>query len=673
MIFELFLAILFGYFAERLISSSYDDKAKFILRSILYICTVALILFVQDRMEIASVYYIRIIIGFLIVNLIDTHVGAWILLPFKKMDRKMQDQFQNPSRFEVNIGRFSLLMASFSKGIANAKSRKSETFLTCLTLVILAFTVISFSSIESILVTDERSVGETPSEFEGLLLNAHWLDVEATELYEETLYNAGVSDSMAMRSVYSPFPGTRRERTLEIEVLSGKFHLGHILGLTPEEDGVTNLSEFLLFGRWLNPGERNVLIISDDVAKEYGIYNEDDLGSAIFMETRYDIIGVIDSTAIDTTFDVNGEPFLAVGRMYFDFYKDLGDDYDDAPERHGFAIAAYDDVIDFGGFILSAAIPVTNPYSRIEEFEFRIPHTFWSMSTEGMDEIVVTLRTIVEGFHNIPVMMIIATLILFNVLLSAVYQRQTDIHVYSCVGLSPSHVAAIFMSQAFVYTTVAAVTGYIGSGLLSKVLLRYDLASEFVYNFTSFDIYRSVVLLFVVGIAASYYPAYVASRMSLPGLERTWKTTEVVGEEVTKTLPFKYSKEHAKGFLSFLIEGVKGTSGSGASPLGTVSEVSHFTETIESKPHYGLQLNVHLEPFDAGINALIKITMLPSEDDEQIYHLSIYLKRLTGDMGSWNRGIDPFLSKLRKNCLIWRDIPQEKREEFVKEAPFEDN
>ena len=48
---------------------------------------------------------------------------------------------------QADIGRVSVALAAFNLGISNMRRRKARTFLTCVTLVLLTFTVLSFTSV----------------------------------------------------------------------------------------------------------------------------------------------------------------------------------------------------------------------------------------------------------------------------------------------------------------------------------------------------------------------------------------------------------------------------------------------------------------------------------------------------------------------------------------------
>ena len=50
---------------------------------------------------------------------------------------------------KADIGRMSIAAAAFSLGISNMRRRKARTVLTCITLVLLTFIVLSFTSVVS--------------------------------------------------------------------------------------------------------------------------------------------------------------------------------------------------------------------------------------------------------------------------------------------------------------------------------------------------------------------------------------------------------------------------------------------------------------------------------------------------------------------------------------------
>ena len=77
------------------------------------------------------------------------------------------------------------------------------------------------------------------------------------------------------------------------------------------------------------------------------------------------------------------------------------------------------------------------------------------------------------GIGNLFVPLLIASLIVLNTMLGAVYERSGEIGVYSSVGLAPSHIASLFMAEALVFAIVGAVLGYLVGQTTTLLLAHY--------------------------------------------------------------------------------------------------------------------------------------------------------------------------------------------------------
>ncbi len=74
--------------------------------------------------------------------------------------------------------------------------------------------------------------------------------------------------------------------------------------------------------------------------------------------------------------------------------------------------------------------------------------------------------TSISGMGDLLIPILIAALIVLNTMLGAVFERVKEIHIFSSIGLAPSHIATLFMAESFVYAILGAIFGYlIGQGM----------------------------------------------------------------------------------------------------------------------------------------------------------------------------------------------------------------
>ena len=93
-----------------------------------------------------------ILIAF-VVLVLTIFVIAIILRKFEEQLEKIRQE--SSKVYKADVGRLAASAAAFSLGVSNMRKRKGRTILTCATLVILTFTVISFTSVAHIHATQQ--------------------------------------------------------------------------------------------------------------------------------------------------------------------------------------------------------------------------------------------------------------------------------------------------------------------------------------------------------------------------------------------------------------------------------------------------------------------------------------------------------------------------------------
>ena len=102
---------------------------------------------------------------------------------------------------ETDVGRVSASLAAFQLGIANMKRRKLRTVLTFTTLLLLTFTVLSFTSIKSALEFRRIPIG-TEGPYPGMLIRSKFWGPLEDVVYDYAVTHFGESAIAAPRSWY---------------------------------------------------------------------------------------------------------------------------------------------------------------------------------------------------------------------------------------------------------------------------------------------------------------------------------------------------------------------------------------------------------------------------------------------------------------------------------------
>ncbi|MBC7289481.1 MAG: ABC transporter permease, partial [Armatimonadetes bacterium] len=395
---------------------------------------------------------------------------------------------------EADVGRLSAATAAFNLGVANMRRRKLRTGLTATTIVLLTFTVLSFTSVRSYIRYNEIRLPHPPA-YQGVMLRDRgWLSLE-----EPTTYI--VENEFGREAVVAPrawYISSDLQKELMIDVAlssdpTRRFTVAAIVGVTPQEEHVMPIAKALIAGRWMKPGEKQVAVLPETVAAALGITPES-LGAASVsvFGTDFKVVGILSEAAMRNMNDLDGEPMMPVNYSMLrpeiirqiqemaQQREQLGassaqamlQEYTHyAPDKCIFL--PYERVLELGGTLRSIAVRFPDAKAAAEavgRMMKRFALTIYAGI--GRDTFLFSSvgMTALSGLENLVIPIIIAALIVLNTMLGAVHERVREIHIYSSLGLAPVHISMLFLAEAAVFANLGAIIGYLIGQTLAKVL-----------------------------------------------------------------------------------------------------------------------------------------------------------------------------------------------------------
>ena len=588
---------------------------------------------------------------------------------------------------DTDVSRSSASMTAFQLGISNMKRRKTRTILTFMTLLLLTFTVLSFTSIRTGMRFNQI-MRDNEGLYEGILIRSKaWNPMEDSVL-EYAQSNFGDRAGVAPRSWYS------NKSKAHIKIKHGdKAHnaLG-VLGLTPEETGVTGLDRALVAGRWFEAGEDKVCILPIDMVDHLGI----DLADVGEVRVRvfgdlFTVIGVIDSKRMKDLKDLDDEILTPA-----DFAVTGGQAVQEIAEEEKREKQGLEDTkvvikpfvhlepantllvpyhtlrnIGSGNPLQSVAVrfpPGTDVRAEVEEFLSRLAVTLFAGIKEAGDEFIkVSIYsslglTSFSGMSNLFIPMLIAALIVLNTMMGSVYERFREIGIYSSVGLAPGHISWLFIAESCVYSVLGVVAGYLSGQVIAKLLIELELLGGFTLNYSSVAAVLSCMLVIAVVMLSTIYPARKASQMAVPDVTRKWKLPPPDGDEWDFEFPFTVSGHEVLGLSVFLIGYFDSYS---EESIGTFyTDGAHLSrEDTPNGEGYLIDMNIWLAPFDLGVSQHVTVRAMPAAE-HNIYSVGLKIKRLSGEDASWRRVNQRFMNVIRKQFLIWRTVDTEAKDGY---------
>ena len=678
-LFYLALLLPFSFFLERLLVGSTNLRNQLLWVFGIFVVAFVLLSQVHPAFDI-TISPMIVLLAFIMLAL----SLLVIVLIAGKFDQQVKAfNHQLSGAHNADIGRAGIAAAAFSLGISNMRRRGVRTLLTCVTLVLLTFIVLSFTSVVTGIRYNVVPAPGTPR-YNGVLLRSQlWEPLQETS-YRLLKDEFGAEHTVAPRAWF--FGAQSGEQTL-LTLTRGdqKYETRAALGLTPGEREMGRGVERALYaGRWLTPADIYATILPREAAEALGITaDEVNAGTASlrYGGTDYAVVGLLDSAAFKRIQDLDGEPLTPVDFILAQSSSPGGGMTKRDPMEGGYAeythlepgavfILPYETLMRQGGQVRSVAVNLGSPETvRATRLDLMPRLGLNLYAGEGGQTFRYSAMggTSIAGAGTLVVPILIAALIVLNTMLGAVFERQKEIHIFSSIGLAPNHVAMLFMAEALVYAVLGAMAGYLLGQGMAKVIVALHLFPGLNLNFSSLSAVFSTALVMGVVLLSTIYPARKAGEVATPALERTWRTPEPDGDRWEIPLPFMVTGGQASGLNAFLGEWFRAYEEYSVGDFVTQG-VESTEEPAEAGTAYRIRLTAWLAPFDLGVSQHVELRTTPT-DMEDVYELRLVLQRLTGDTSNWKRVNRRFLNTLRKQFLIWRTLRTEERERYLTARP----
>lgn len=683
-----YLAILlpFAYFGERLLIAS---------RTIIGMILGTLATFMVVFFALAAVHPAFTLTANPPIILLAFIIMALAVLVISIVTMKFNEQLKAMKQarggvHEADVGRLSAAAAAFSLGIANMRRRKLRTGLTAVTLILLTFTVLSFTSVRESLRTNEILLPYAPS-YQGVMLRDRaWLSLEepTADILANELAKEGIVAARAW------FTSAQVDKELMIDVTNAaepakKYVVSALLGLSPQEAEVTDVERLLIAGRWFKEGDKNAVLLPTSVAEGLGI-TQDQLGSAQVQVfgTTFRVVGLISEDQMRKMRDLDGEPLMPVNyallrpevlkelqrqaeqrsqlgavsaESLLQEYKHFG------PEK--IIILPYDKTLELGGTLRSVAVRFRNPDDILPSVRRMMERFALSLYAGYKDQTYLFSSvgvTSFSGLEQLVIPILIAALIVLNTMLGAVHERVREIGIYSSLGLAPVHVSMLFLAEASVFANLGAIIGYLLGQIVTKILYATGSMHGLELNYSSMSAVSVTIIVILVVLLSTLYPSKKAGEIASPGIERKWSLPEPEGDLMTIVLPFTVTGRDALGVAAFLKEYFDEYVGYAGGEF-LAEDVRLTASEHERGPGVTVSLRMWLAPYDLGVSQDFRLSCEPTEDKD-IYAIVLRLYRLAGDITSWKKTNTLFLAGIRKQFLIWRTVPHGEKAAYADRA-----
>ena len=586
-----------------------------------------------------------------------------------------------------DLSRSGTAYVAFMLGISNMRRRVTRTGLTLATITILTFTVLSFTSFKPSI----QFIGfekDWKPQYSGILFHdINWWTWEPTH-YDYLRSHFAESGTLTPRTWLTM--GFEEEGYIPMRLGSKEADALGVMGLSKQEPEVTGIDHTLIAGRWFEEQLEQSVILSDVLARQLGVSTQaverGEGPSVRIFGDPWKVVGIFDGQAFDDSPDLNNEPMTPAKEQFTQFNmpgmdqmflmndvffeEDIEITYEHVPAER-LAILPYERLESMGAELRSVAVRFDDGVEARSLIESYLSRSSFRLFV-GMPDDDGTMRTYsyssigatsMEGLGALVIPMLIAALIVLNTMMGAVYERFREIGVYSSVGLAPVHISFLFIAESCVYGVLGVVIGYIFGQVSAKVLLMLDMLGGVSLNYSSTSAIGSALLVIVVVLVSSIYPARVASQMAVPDVVRRWQLPDPDGDVWRFPFPFTVNINAVESLCGFL-HSYFGSYGHESVGKMYTERTRIVVEETEGKRSYAVQLLLWLAPFDMGVSQYLQFTTAPT-DNPRILEIHLYIERISGPVAFWQRLNLGFMLELRKQFLVWQTLKGEIQQEHV--------
>ncbi|MEI6219455.1 MAG: FtsX-like permease family protein, partial [bacterium] len=261
----------------------------------------------------------------------------------------------------------------------------------------------------------------------------------------------------------------------------------------------------------------------------------------------------------------------------------------------------------------------------------------------------------IGGLARLLIPLLIAGTIILNTMLGTVYERKSEIAIYNAIGLNPTHIFMFFLAEAFVYSFIGSVGGYLIGQSLAMTLQHFHLVKDIGVNFSSLMVVYAILFTIGLVLLSTIYPAYVATKTAVPSGKHRWDMPKVEGRTMNVAFPFIYQGPMSAGVMYYIYEDFLMCSEKSLSSLIATFESKTMADDVDGRPVYTLTYSVGLTPFDLGVTQRVKLC---AQYDAAVksYRLRMLVEHLSGLDTNWVALNRFFLERMRRFLMVWRNM-----------------
>lgn len=687
-LFYIALFVPFAFCAERLLFSYTNIHKRIVAFLAILLLLIAVIYKVHPAFQLAYSPTV-VILAFFIIGL---SLMVTLIIFFRFEEEMARLQKRATRAFSGEISPWKAFVAAFFLGVSNLRRRRLRTTLTCITLIILTFTIMSFTAVKS-QRRHTRLLYQKTIPYRGFLLKTiNWRDLPPETL--GVLAHIFPPGSHVAARVWLENEDRTRTTAVMLHNAKAAFEARGVVGLSSAEPAVSGIDRILTAGRWFAPRERFAAILPQAMARRLNIDpNTPRTAHVSIWGIDFHVVGTFSSRALARHVDLDGEILTPVTfpseaattltEVEMDALE-AGEDvrsfqsrYQHVPAERTLIIPAAT-LLRLGGHLKGAAagLPAdANPRQVAAQLVDRLELSLFSGEPQGTFLYQASDTLSYSGMPNIIIPLAISVFIVLNTMIGSVFERKNEIAIYTSVGLAPSHVAFLFIAESLAFAVLSVVLGYLLAQVSASLFAGTALWAGITVNYSSLAGVAAMILVILVVLVSVIYPSRVAARIAIPDINRSWTLPESQGNKLSITLPFLMKMDEYCGVGGYLLDyfnshqdvshGIFSTGEVRCQAQRPAPDES-LTSSGPRPVYFQLDARVWLAPFDLGIMQQVQLSIGPAADEPGFLEIRVMLARESGEANTWHRINRVFLNRLRRQLLAWRSLDNDTKSGYIR-------
>ncbi|MEM4568747.1 MAG: FtsX-like permease family protein [Thermofilaceae archaeon] len=238
-----------------------------------------------------------------------------------------------------------------------------------------------------------------------------------------------------------------------------------------------------------------------------------------------------------------------------------------------------------------------------------------------------------------------------SVVLASVYERRGEIVTMASVGMNPTHILLVFLSEALLLGFVGGSLGYIVGVSTFRVVQWTGVALPVDVKTSVWDMMGVVTLSITSSLAAALVPSLKASQYVTPSLRRRWKLeAQVVGGEWYVEIPIRVSAERVAQFVDYLAERLREEE---RGIERSTARVGASTSIVDGRTLYEVSFTYSRgggRPFTASVIAVVKPV------GPEFYSVAVKVKPLSIYSRFYQSYVQEVVAFVRGIVLEWASL-----------------